>query len=658
MKKRILYSLIASIFIVGCGENSSLSDSNINYTSSNIFSAQSKKIEYTDYTINAVDDPIEGADVSAIECNSSVEIGDGRYILKNCVSKPSFIEVKNGVIKNRDINQSFPLIINTKNTFLEDGFVISPVSAILADANESVIKEFANKLGVDENELFSNPDNPKLKKIFPKLNAILIKAQEDGVVSNKFNFLKVVREKVLSNLQNGDFNLTKVAKEIELVSQKNPAMFGIIFIGDLSEKKDILEEIKDIQHPTKVKFLGLVFDKKISNADIRVYRSDNNETFVDNIKTDENGKWDFNLTDNKINEINNEDFILILEAKKGDITLTSTLSSLELRKLIKNSKNLTPSKNPQLIISNITTVKHAILKKRGALDSSKKYSQNLSDINTYHKDKIVEAAAVLKDIVDNNNTQILDNNDTFSFVYKSIENANDVNLSSSITDANTTVPKKELEKNITSNSIFLGQINYVPQVENKNGFEEASKKAGYTFYRLLAYYQNGVFKREYDKIITLAGDYEVKKCFIEGNNTKEWRCEQPYTITSANFNSGEYKINDNGKIINYSLDKNNSIYVSKLCKNYKIYQVSKKIVSIDGSEKIIPEVLVDSFDVVDMFRRMPKEDKKSFNDLKDRVNNKTRDEANIELNKFVKDQINNTDKYFSDSNTQCKKDEK
>ena len=52
---------------------------------------------------------------------------------------------------------------------------------------------------------------------------------------------------------------------------------------------------------------------------------------------------------------------------------------------------------------------------------------------------------------------------------------------------------------------------------------------------------------------------------------------------------------------------------------------------------------------------MPTLDSNSFNKLKNLVSGKNREEVNIELNRFVREQLENVENYFSDSdtNTQC-----
>ncbi|QCT94789.1 hypothetical protein FE773_06220 [Caminibacter mediatlanticus TB-2] len=671
MKKRYLYFSLITAFFIGCGENSSISDSNIEYSQPNVFQAQQVNVEYKDYTVKVVDDSIVNAKVTAPECNSSIEVGNGEYVLKNCVSKPKYIMAVNGEINGTNIKQTFPLVLNTSYVNNDNNFVVTPLTTLVADANETELEETAKKLGLTKDDLFKDPtlDNNLLDKA-RKVNAIILSAMSNGVVANKLKFIDTLRD-VIKN--ENDFNVSKISEEVTVKSQQNPALFGLVFINLKStDTENIINEIEQQQNPKTVQFLGLVFDEKISNANVIIKWADNNETFLDGIETGENGNFIIELDDNQLKELNNSDNInriLLFEATKDHIKLTSTMSVKSLLSSLNFTNKITPSIQPNLIISNITTVESAILDKRGALKDVISYENNATEIKTYYNDKILKAAAIIKDIVDNNNTSLLTQsnvNNTYSFITENIEDPIDVNLSSNIDNADTTVPITELEQNITNNTILNNQLNYVPQISSNNvdQFESAAKLAGNIFYRILAYCpsdstcdENSII-REYDKITTLPGYYEVQKCTIEGNDTTNWNCEEPIIIKNANFNEGKYSAtDDNGIIYTYSLDNNDSIYIPQVCKSYRIYDVTRENLIANEVNSSTQMVLVDSYDIVDMFRRMPKENKDTFQDLIDVVKNNgyTRDKINYALNRFVRDNIKEIKNYFSDSNssTQC-----
>jgi len=662
MKKILSLSLAvtASIILAGCGDNSSVTDADINYTQANIFTSIPTDVEYTEYTVKVVDDVITGAKVSAYECNTSEELKDspGTYILKGCVSKPSYIVVEGGKIGDTNVTQSFPLVLNTNQTDSDDNFVVTPLTTLVADANESEIEEVAEKFGLNKDEIFKDPKEVKevnVTNVLQKVNAIYLKADSDGAVANKLEFVKTVREKIKNvevNSSTGDFNVTKVAEDVEIASQQDPALFGLVFIGDLKDSGNILDEIKEAQNPTKVTFLGLVFDNKVPEANVTVYRADNNETLATAV-ADINGKWTVEFNDTVVDEIKNNDFVVVFEAKKGDIVLKSSMSSKQLADMFDKNRKLTPSKSPDLIISNVTTVENAILAKRGALstDNVDAYENNRTNIKTYYADRVLKAAAVVKDVVDNNNTDILSGKDTFTFVVDNIEDEKDVNLSSTINDVDTT----DLEENITSNAMLKRQINYVPTTtqieEGKTTYEDIAKESGYTFYRLLAYYDGSTFVREYTKIVTAPGYYVTQRCIIEGDGTSpEWNCTDPNVIKTANFSDGNYNAQINGTIINYTLEGNTTVDVEEVGKSYNLFEVSVRNMVGNDIIDTEPEVLVNDYDIVELFRLMNNPDSgdpESYSELKELVEGKSREEVNIELNRFIRDQVQNVQNIFT-----------
>jgi len=659
--KNMTIAITTALILSGCGDNSSVTDTNVNYDQQDLGAAIPVDVEYNDYSVKVVDDEITGANVRASECNSSEESATekGVYILKNCVAKPSYIVVEGGKIGDTNVRQNFPLLLNTANINSEDGFVVTPLTTLVADANETDIKAIAEKFGLSKDELFKDP--AKLEKnitnTLQKINAIYLKADSDGAVADKMKFIQVVRKniKTIEVTDTGDFNVTDVADKIETESQGNPAMFGLVFIGDLKNSSDILTEIKETQNPTKVTFLGLVFDDPVGGANVSVYRTDTNDSLIENpddLKTDEKtGRWVVEFNQSIVDTINKKDFIVVFKAKKDKIVLQSSMSSKQLRDLLKNHKKLTPSKSADLIISNVTTVENAILQKRGALKDSKNFENNKTDLKTYYSDKILTASAAVKNMVDGNGSLGDDYDDTYQFVFENVT-PDKVELNKSIEGNGTT----KLKNDIKENSLLSQQLQFNQnssdlggKTEN-NGFEDVSNTNGNTFYRILAYYKkDGAFIREYTKIITLPGKYETKSCYLEGNVTTDWKCDKPITLSVANFSDGIYNARDDEmNLTTYSLDKVDDIYVSALNKSYSLYSVSKNNYSSNQLKNSEQEVLVGDFDIVDMFRRMPKEDKKSFDDLQDEVKGKARDEVNVELNRYIKEQMSEIKKYFKE----------
>jgi hypothetical protein len=115
------------------------------------------------------------------------------------------------------------------------------------------------------------------------------------------------------------------------------------------------------------------------------------------------------------------------------------------------------------------------------------------------------------------------------------------------------------------------------------------------------------------------------------------------------------RVNDDNKTITYSLDFNNSFYVKDLNKNYNYYGVIKSETDLNsGITKTEPMILVDSYDVVDAFKRLPDEDSNTFEDLKEKVKDKSRTEVNYELNRWVKNFMSDVDNYFDENSSENK----
>ena len=83
----------------------------------------------------------------------------------------------------------------------------------------------------------------------------------------------------------------------------------------------------------------------------------------------------------------------------------------------------------------------------------------------------------------------------------------------------------------------------------------------------------------------------------------------------------------------------NILSFKKLEKTYTLYTITLQKLKANEILYTTPEVLVDDFDVVDIFRRVSDEDKDSFEELKTRLKGKTRDEVNIELNRYIKERM-------------------
>jgi hypothetical protein len=665
MKKYIyLLSAISAALIIGCGESGSVSDQEFSYDTTSIFGF-SKEITYKDYLVKAVDDPIIHATVKATNCEAFEEVGNGEYLLKKCIAKPLYIEIKDGVIKDKNVTQDFPILLNVGKTKKDDNFIVTPLTTILATATDKEINKLADKLGVKKEDLFSDT-NDKVKKLLPKINAVAIAAASGGAVTNKVKFLQVLKDEVIDKTDsNGDLDVKKTLKDIKEKSISSPHLFGLVMIDDSNiSNDDPLESLAKVQNSKVVRLYGLVFDKGFE-ANISIKDLDDNTSFSDiNATSDDSGAWSLSIDENSdlYKTIMNKNHILQFTAVKDDnesIKLTSTISTYKLRSLIKNTKLISASKEKNLIISNVTTAEDAILDKRGALNS-KHYDGNLSELRVYYQDKVVKAAAIIKNVIDANASINDDVNDTYELVKNSIISYDtpELDINTSVVDYNAS-----LENNITNDTILSSQLNDISNdiIKNSNKeevdkFKEVAENAGYVFYRLLAYYKDNNqtdenFVREYTKIIVYPSHYETKTCYLYGNvYDTDWNCDKPKIVeNNSNFTLGYYQVNEENSTITYSLDFNDSVYVKDLNKRYSYYGVIKSDTDLNsGKVSTEPMILVDSYDVVDAFRRLPDEDKEKFEELKDKVKDKSRTEVNYALNRWVKSFINDVKDYFKE----------
>jgi archaellum biogenesis ATPase FlaH len=301
MKKYLyLLSTISASLIIGCGDNSSVSDQDYSYDTSSIF-GYSQNVTYKNYIVKAVDDPIIHATVTATNCETSEEIGDGEYLLKKCVAKPLYIEIKDGEIKDKNVTQTSPLLLNVSKTGKDDDFIVTPLTTILANASDEDINNLADKLSVSKEDLF-DATNKKVKNLLPKVNSIIIASNSGGAITNKMKFLGVVKNEVINKIDsNGSLNVKDVLKDVKKKSINKPQLFGLVIMDDSDiNNDDPLKSLSSLQNSNKVKLYGLVFDKSFE-ANISIKDLDDTNKTFDNIKatSDKNGTWSLTIDENK-----------------------------------------------------------------------------------------------------------------------------------------------------------------------------------------------------------------------------------------------------------------------------------------------------------------------------------------------------------------------
>lgn len=688
MQKGFMYIgvSIAASFIIGCG-NGDLNSKEIKYNPTNIFDqVVLRDVTYHDYNVTAVDDPIVGATVSAKECNASIESNTtpGMYQLQGCISKPAFISIENGVMLTKDgnITQSFPLLLNTAQTDENQNFVVSPLTTLVATAEDNdTIDTVAKKLGLNKEDLFKDPrevnnSEANATDIAQKVNAIFIQAVENGSVVNKVNFINTV-QKEINNSTDTDLNFTKVANNVNTVAQNNPDFFGFVMIPkDTFDKGNILNELHKTQNPEHLSFVGFVFDENFE-ANITIYEQNGTKITDANATTDKYGQWTITDMGGELNrtiyETNQTLTFEAIRLDNPDVVLKSSITTPKLRDLIEKQKKVTATKDASLIISNVTTAEYAMLDKRGVFDLSgddsvKAYDGNKTEIKTYYNDTLLKAAATIKVVVDNNKT-LSDGNNTYSLItdnlkYDSaISNNTGYTFDTKTITENNNISDTEIstaEVNVTSSPILKSQLNDIatPSItQNVDDnttltLEKIAKQQNYTFYRLSAYDDgDGTDKnqmvRVYEKLIITPGGSMYTRYITKGENNTTWQEVASKESNLSNFSAGNFVVTTDNNIIEYSLDANNSIYVEALNKSYNYYNIIETDYEKDGItvDKRTPVLWVDDFDVVDGYRRL---DGTDYDNLWEEVKGLNEEQVNSKLNRYVKSFLDNVKDYFND----------
>ena len=169
------------------------------------------------YTLSVVDDNIIGATVSAPECATFTENGNGSYTLKECISKPStitavggYIDVNaNGVQDSDEASQDAPLKLKVSQSGFTNSFMVSPLTTLATQ--ETDLSTLAAKLGVNQADLFK--DNANNRNMQRSINALLIAARAAGITKYD-TFIKDVKSWIVKGYDHKLMNrvVTEVKK--------------------------------------------------------------------------------------------------------------------------------------------------------------------------------------------------------------------------------------------------------------------------------------------------------------------------------------------------------------------------------------------------------------------------------------------------------------
>ena len=388
--------------LVGCGGGGSDKDASGGGVGNNIPTGT--------YTVNAVDDNILGAIISAPECASFSEDGDAVYTLKECISIPSSINVINGFVDTndngvRDTNETAqiaPLKLNVSQSGSSDNFTVTPLTTLAAQGTD--LSALANALGIDENDLFQ--DNPKNRAIQRAVNAMLISARKAGIT--KFDsFVEDLVTQIKDSNATGLNALNAVKTYMENNKESYKTKFGVVFGGFIDDtaaldlnSSNVLSNVEKTHAVTEGKIVlgGFIYDTVIPNATVLLY--DGSDKLADTT-SHANGRYFLEV--NK--DILNSSKVYKLEAISGKVKLISYVTTQELKDNL-TGRQVSSGNLEDLIVSNVTTAKAVLVQKTNPSAESNATAMNEAKVlveNLYNQD-ILTISGVIKDVVDNNTT--------------------------------------------------------------------------------------------------------------------------------------------------------------------------------------------------------------------------------------------------------------
>jgi hypothetical protein len=449
----LISTLIGTILLIsGCGSSGTQDKTTTPQNTSIPTASQS-------YNVNIIDEAIIGARVSAPECNTFVDNGNGSYTLKGCLMMPTTIEALggaidlngNGIIDVNETAQGAPLKLRVLQSGLRNDFTVSPLTT-LASGSDVNLTQLADTLGIAKDELFS-AQNTKLQQA---LNILLISAREAGIVKYD-SFLLNLKNKITTSSETGLKAIADARQYMKDHQNDYMQKFGIAFGGFISDTSDInttnprqtLVAIGEKNNVAsgKIKLTGFVYDKIIADANITIYDAN---TVVAKGISNTNGHYSIELN----NDILDTHKVLKLEAIQEKIKLVSYITTDEIKKGLIGQR-LSSGNTVSLIISNVTTAKSVLIEKTDpeALSNPHKLTQTKALIETIYPNQLAEVSAAIQDVVDNNKS--INQPDTLSFAQSIVDQNQTTKLISinkpSNIDINTT--------KVTQDPMLYAQLN-------------------------------------------------------------------------------------------------------------------------------------------------------------------------------------------------------
>ncbi|SFV62187.1 hypothetical protein MNB_SM-6-101 [hydrothermal vent metagenome] len=536
MKNRLWISLVVTgIVLTGCGGGGG--GSNTTNTNTNVPQGT--------YKVSVIDDHILGSIVSAPECASYTDNGNGVYTLKECIAMPSTITAVGGYIdtngnNKQDANETdqvAPLKLKVSQSGLSNSFMVTPLSTLATQ--EANLTALANSLGIDISDFFK--DNPNKRNLQRSINALLIAARSAGITKYD-TFIKDFEDRIVASTKTGLLALSDAKQYMKDNEHSYQSKYGIVFGGfvddtsgiDLSNGLAALEKANGTNVPAgKVRLGGFIYDDAIAYADVRLY---DGTTVLATTSSDANGRYFLDINASLLLPSK----VFTIEAMSGTTKLIAYITTDELKAgLI--GKKISNAQIGDLIVSNVTTAKAVLVEKTApaALNDAKQMVEAKTRVEQLYSNDLVMVAAAIKDVVDNNKT--ISQTDTTAFAQNMVD-VNATTKAPSVTiptgiDANVTA--------VTTDPILDEQLNNTQVVDEGN---LKSIMLGHTLYSLD--YREGSNRHfEYDSIKINSDGSSSYKEFRYDENSSQWTLNGDYgdpagSITWSDDGSKLYSISD------------------------------------------------------------------------------------------------------------------
>ncbi len=535
--KKSMIALAMASFLVGCGGGGGGNSGSSNDEGGGNTGGGSS-IPTGTFTVNAVDDNILGAIISAPECASFSEDGDGVYTLKECIATPSSVNVINGFVDttnngrhdDNETAQIAPLKLNVTQSGSSNNFTVTPLTTLAAQDTD--LSALANALGISQDELFE--DNPDNRAIQRAVNAILISARKAGIT--KFDsFVQDLVTQLKDSNATGLNALNAVKTYMQNHKESYKTKFGVVFGGFIDDtsaldltSSTVLSDVESTHAVTEGKIVlgGFIYDTVIPNATVTLYDS---TTSLETTTSDANGRYFLEV--NK--DILNSSKVYRLEAVSGDVKLISYVTTQELKDNL-TGQQVSSGNLEDLIVSNVTTAKAVLVQKTrpSAEHNATAMNEAKALVESLYPQDILTISGVLKDIVDNNTT-LTTASDTLDLAQNIVE------VNTTTKELTTTLPS---EVNQTAVDAQVANIQSDPllstQVDSTTVISEGSLRSIMENHTLYEFYYNSDFQSfplVYDTLQIYPDGSLNSYEYRYDDNSSEWVISDDYNLNAGSI---------------------------------------------------------------------------------------------------------------------------